>query len=58
MGTPNSRVHGYSLRRSLEDQGVTTEEAMRGHIAHVFSHAIDITRYRVPDPTYPNRIPA
>lgn len=43
---------GYSLRHSLELQGVTTETAMREHLALVHetlavNPRLDITRYRV-----------
>lgn len=55
------RAGGYSLRRSLEDQGVTTEEAMRAHIAFVgkmlsANPSLDIQLYRV-DPKNPNKMP-
>lgn len=47
----NDRMNGgYSLRKSLENQGVTTEEAMRGHLGFVYEclpFGMDITRYRV-----------
>ena len=43
---------GYSLRHSLELQGVTTEAAMREHLDLVHqtlavNPRLDITRYRV-----------
>lgn len=43
---------GYSLRKSLEDQGVTTEEDMRLHMDRVghmllLDPTFDVTRYRV-----------
>lgn len=49
---------GFSLRRSLEDQRVDTEEAMRNHLAFVYqtlqvNERLDITRYRV-NKNYPN----
>lgn len=58
---PNSRVHGYSLRESLIQQGVTTEEGMRAHLAFVHgtvsvNTSLDIARYRVPR-NYPNALP-
>ncbi len=43
---------GFSLRRHLESLGVTTEEAMRAHLAHVY-HLIQVlptlraVRYRI-----------
>jgi hypothetical protein len=51
--------HGYSLRRSLENQGVTTEEGMQAHFDFVLTtesqagRKIDITRYRI-NPNNPN----
>lgn len=52
-GTMNGRRSGgYSLRRSLELQGVTSEAEIRAHLAKIdktlkeVPHA-DITRYRV-----------
>lgn len=52
---------GFSLRESLIRNGVTTEEAMRRHLAFVHGTIqavprLDITRYR-PDPNYPNNLP-
>lgn len=52
---------GFSLRKSLENQGVTTEEAMRKHLAFVHTTLsvnpnMRIDRYRV-DPNYPNGHP-
>ena len=52
---------GFSLRQSLENQGVTTEEAMRKHLAFVHTTLavnpnMRIDRYRV-DPNYPNGNP-
>lgn len=49
---PNGRVFGYSLRRSLLEQGVKTEAGIRRHSAFVFGTLMgnpnaDITRYRV-----------
>lgn len=42
---------GFSLRKALENQGVTTEDAMREHLSLVASGLrlrpdLDITRYR------------
>ena len=52
---------GFSLRESLYKQGVTTEEAMRKHLAFVHTTLtinpnIRIDRYRV-NPNYPNGTP-
>lgn len=52
MGANGRRSGGFSLRKSLENQGVTTEEAMREHIATInralsLRPSIDISRYRV-----------
>lgn len=52
---------GYSLRQSLEHQGVTTEEGMQRHLSLVTSTLaankhFDITSYRV-DPNNPNGTP-
>ena len=52
------RIGGFSLRQSLTDQGVTSEEAMRKHLSFVSNTLqanprMDIARYRV-DPNYPN----
>lgn len=49
---------GFSLRQSLINQGVTTEEAMRKHLSFVHTTLsvnpnMRIDRYRV-DPNYPN----
>ena len=49
---------GFSLRKSLESQGVTTEEAMRKHLNLVYTTLtinplLRVDRYRV-DPNYPN----
>ena len=46
------RRTGYSLRVSLENQGITTEEGMREHLSFVYETLkiqprLDITRYRV-----------
>lgn len=51
---------GYSLRRSLEDQGVTTEEGMRAHLSFVHqtlgvNPRLDVTRYRV-NSSHPNEV--
>lgn len=58
MHNPNSRVHGYSLREALINQGVTTEDALKKHLAFVsqtleIAPALDITRYRA-NPRDPN----
>lgn len=52
---------GFSLRRHLENKGVTTEEAMRAHLA--FAHkltlkapGLSVRRYR-PNPDNPNEEP-
>lgn len=42
---------GFSLRTALENQGVTTEEELRAHLATVARalstrHDLDITRFR------------
>jgi hypothetical protein len=55
------RSGGYSLRESLRQQGVTTEEAMRQHLSLVHGTLaakpdLDITRYRV-NRNYPNGLP-
>lgn len=52
---------GFSLRESLINQGVTTEEAMKKHLAFVHTTVtvnpnMRIDRYRV-DPNYPNGNP-
>lgn len=52
MVTLGRKADGFSLRRALEDQGVTTEDAMRKHLSFVnttlqINPALDITRYRV-----------
>lgn len=53
LGEPQGRaIGGYSLRKSLENQGVTTEEAMREHLGFVYillsrGVPLDITQYRV-----------
>ena len=49
---------GFSLRESLARQGVTTEEAMRKHLAFVSSTLavnprLAVNRYRA-DPNLPN----
>jgi len=49
---------GFSLRQSLINQGVTTEEAIRAHLAFVATTLsvnpnMRIDRYRV-NPNYPN----
>lgn len=59
--TNGRRSGGFSLRRALENQGVTSEKAMRGHLRHVLSvlrmvPGADITRYRV-DTNNPNKVP-
>lgn len=51
---------GYSLRRSLEAQGVTLESAMKAHLSVVHgtlatNPRFDVTRYRV-DPNNPNNL--
>lgn len=53
---------GYSLRESLECQGVTTEEGMRKHLSFVHgtlsaNPRADITRYRAPS-NNPNSLPS
>lgn len=45
------RSGGFSLRKQLENQGVTTEEATRHHLNDVYNMLqnrpkADITRYR------------
>lgn len=59
--TNGRRSGGFSLRRALENQGVTTERAMRQHIAFVYGvlkevPTADITRYRV-NTNNPNKVP-
>jgi hypothetical protein len=55
------KIGGFSLRQSLTDQGVTTEEGMRQHMRFVADTIIasngklDITRYRV-NPNNPNDV--
>lgn len=49
---------GFSLRQSLINQGVTTEDAMRKHLNLVYTTLtinplLRVDRYRV-DPNYPN----
>ncbi len=56
---PNSLAHGFSLHRSLEDQGVTTEEATRAHInqaqeLYECRKLKSFTDYRVPNRQEPN----
>ena len=46
------KTGGYSVRQSLIDQGVTTEEALREHLALLAGTiqavpTTDVTRYRV-----------
>lgn len=46
------KTGGFSMRQSLIDQGVTSEEAIRGHLALLAGTIqvvplTDITRYRV-----------
>jgi len=46
------RSGGFSLRKSLEDQGVTTEDEMRQRLSLVhtlLSRGVDITKYRAKD---------
>ena len=48
----------FSVRKHLEDQGVTSEESMRGHLKFISECLIknpklDVTRYRV-NPDCPN----
>ncbi len=55
----NSVANGFSLRRSLEDQGVTTEEATRAHINQAqelydLRKLKSFTDYRVPHKQEPN----
>lgn len=45
------RIGGFSLRTSLENQGVTTEEEMRAHLTEVYEMTrinpkINTCRYR------------
>jgi len=45
------RTGGFSLRKALEDQGVTTEDEMRGRLQAVYNlmqirKDVDVTRYR------------
>ena len=52
---------GFSLRKSLENQGVTTEEAMKAHLAFVHTTLtvnpnMRVDRYKV-NPNYPNGNP-
>lgn len=52
---------GFSLRQSLLNQGVTTEEAMRKHLSFVHTTlsvnpGMRVDRYRV-NPNYPNGEP-
>lgn len=57
----NSRANGgFSLRRSLEDNGVRTEAGMRTHLDFIARSLetfprLDITRYR-PRPNNPETI--
>lgn len=56
-----SRMRGFSLRRSLEQQGVTDEEALRAHVSFVgkmlsVNPNLDMSLYRV-DPLNPNKMP-
>lgn len=55
FGGQGRQAGGYSLRKSLENQGVTTEEDMRKHMTFVYNmlnsvaksaRKVDITRYR------------
>jgi hypothetical protein len=44
--------HGYSLRASLEDQGVSDTQSKRQHLNFIYetlqqNKRLDITRYRV-----------
>lgn len=46
-------VKGFSLRQSLIDNGVTTEEATRGHLSFVYAcikgrSRINVCSYRPP----------
>ena len=51
---------GFSLRQSLTDNGVTTEEALRNHLSLVYGTIKAIPSLRVssyrPDPRNPNVI--
>lgn len=52
LGMNGRQSGGFSLRRALENQGVTTEEEMRAHLATIARALgsrgdLDITRYRV-----------
>lgn len=51
---------GFSLRKSLENQGVTTEEAMRKHLSFVYTTlsvnpSMRVDRYRV-NSNLPNEV--
>ncbi len=56
------KLAGFSLRQSLLDQGVTTEEGVRKHLSFIdktlaVNPNMDITRYRV-SKVAPNELPA
>jgi hypothetical protein len=58
MPEPHPLTKGFSLRASLLDNGVTTEDAVRSHLAHVHQlitvhPSLRATRYRV-NPNNPN----
>ena len=59
----NSVANGFSLRRSLEDQGVTEEDSIRGHLQQA-DIMVDIglissfSHYRVPLKSDPNNLMA
>lgn len=51
LGVNGRRSGGFSLRKALENQGVTTEEQLREHLANVadslnIRRDMDIARYR------------
>ena len=56
-----SSKKGFSIRQSLESQGVTDEAALRGHISFVYqlmqaSPSLEMSQYRV-NPLAPNQVP-
>lgn len=62
MGTTSlhSQHKGFSLRQSLVDNGVTTEDGVRAHLHHVYGTLQAVPQLRIaqyrPDKSNPNVI--
>lgn len=59
--TTNSVATGFSLRRSIEDQGVTLEDATQAHLEQAHSlyqsgKLKSFADYRVPNSKNPNSL--